>query len=150
MDDICHSEDKRAAWAVDTALPTCFERFTCNTLEQQRRILRIAYLEKAQRERRARLQKMENYVKRLEGRVSPFGRRRNSDTKPQRQRDLVVDELEHRSMTFKGHESTRWVDIVVSDKGTVAVSSSGELFWWGLCPPQCKIEKKLDGPQHAA
>eukprot|EP01047_Picozoa_sp_COSAG01_P044543 COSAG01_NODE_4037_length_5412_cov_5.603614_3_plen_1060_part_01 len=150
MDDICHSEDKRAAWAVDTALPTCFERFTCNTLEQQRRILRIAYLEKAQRERRARLQKMENYVKRLEGRVSPFGRRRNSDTKPQRQRDLVVDELEHRSMTFKGHESTRWVDIVVSDKGTVVVSSSGELFWWGLCPPQCKIEKKLDGPQHAA
>jgi hypothetical protein len=49
---------------------------------------------------------------------------------------------------MEGLETAEVLDIAVSDKGSVAVSACGGLFWWGLCPPPLKIEKKIEGHQY--
>lgn len=162
MDDICHTEQKRASWADPSDQGTMAQLtslmqaelargYTCETLEQQRRLMRIAYLEHEQRVRRANIKKMQKVVDKLGsevGRMTSSRRRQAIAREPQKSRPLPVEALEHRATAFatpaskEGASSeTEWSGLAVSDKGTVAVASDA-IYWWGTCPPQLRIKKK--------
>eukprot|EP01048_Picozoa_sp_COSAG05_P022678 COSAG05_NODE_4628_length_1433_cov_0.902549_1_plen_477_part_11 len=163
MDDICHSEAQRAAWAdpldqggmaqLAAMIHAELTRgYTCDTIEKQRKLMRIAYLEHGQRQRRDNIKRMQQLVDELHsslGRMTNT-RRRHIAAKgpPRKRRPLPVEALEHRATDFSAHHTDRiskaksWVSLAVSDKGTVALASDNGLYWWGACPPPLKIKKK--------
>ena len=147
MDDVCHPDVRASARAAEiaklTALfaPDAGDGSVAQSEARKKSIRRIAYLEHAQLQRRARIEKLKALVDKLEQRVdrpSFSGRPRGGRSSRQEhavQKPTIVAQLEHPAVVFEGHELTKWTDLSVSDAGTLAVTSTGGIYWWGLTPP---------------
>ncbi len=149
MDDVCHPDVRPSTRAAEVAQLTALfapvdgPGSLAPSEARQKSMRRITYLEHAQSLRQARIEKLKALVDRLEQRVdrpSMFGRPRGGRSARQdqlgpAQKHTIVAQLEHSAVIFEGHESTKWTSLSVSDAGTLAMTTAGGIYWWGLIPP---------------